>query len=733
MKLYIATTSLNFDTIMSTESISPVSFYALRKFGIPYIYDKVSLCLPNSILLFDFIPEYSINRQEYDHRALIIEIDTDFYPADYFKKVKDGIYQTDKTIYLSPASSKFFFLSHEDYTVTLNKSANIIETKSILYRKANRIAVARLQDCRKINRDVFADIKDTGQIDEDSLRRDKAINKAKGFLTGYMIGRGKSLTTESARLQNITRLIKNLIYALITNEGADKQRIYQNLKDLTKEASHLALILDEKQARALSCVTKDMADEGIDEDNIKMLCRYLSKRGVYSVLLNNICPGAKIFSYEQAVFAAARATDDKALEEQLKSLTDYTNSLLRYTETKADLGSLFKFHPDLKVIECKDLSLDEESRKILPIMYNLFSGQNLRGEEFKSNRINHIIDTAHALKDDKHINFDLIKDYINGLLDNLEKAEPFDVTSSEFLAIKAFGAFVKAPDSDIEKLLSVLVSNEIPDHRIALGLWGIIYGYSNFPHQYFREWVERADEKEIAEYLDIVNTQIYGNANPTKFRFLTQAAVSEPITNVRRSAEPDKVVASNSDIGDYADHIMEKVQEILNNCAPKKDSENYILHYKEEIQKLLTSPVNFNSIIKGIESIDGIIGKTAWGKAKSKIINAIKEFGVSNFPKNSFLKDNKLWENIISYLPNNSSFMHTFKSDLEYFIKEYFEGKQVKNSKNNEDVIKHFDKFLKHKIASSNSLFSYSRVYECFSYNAESKLIDHLKQLYPDD
>ena len=102
MKLYIATTSLNFDTIMSTESISPARFYPLRRFGIPYMYDKVSLCLPNSILLLDNIPYYNINRDEYDHRPLIIEIDTAFYPDGYFKEIKKGIYQTSKTIYLYP-------------------------------------------------------------------------------------------------------------------------------------------------------------------------------------------------------------------------------------------------------------------------------------------------------------------------------------------------------------------------------------------------------------------------------------------------------------------------------------------------------------------------------------------------------------------------------------------------------------------------------------------------------
>ena len=172
MKLYIATTSLNFDTIMSTESISPVSFYSLRRFGIQHIYDKVSLCLPNSILLLGFIPDFSINRKEYDHRAMIIEIDTEFYPVGYFKEVKNGVYQTSKTIYLSPQSSSIIFLNYEDYTVTLNKSANILETKCALYKKAKRIGVVTKQ-CQRINGDFFNGIEDVEKVDEEALRRDR--------------------------------------------------------------------------------------------------------------------------------------------------------------------------------------------------------------------------------------------------------------------------------------------------------------------------------------------------------------------------------------------------------------------------------------------------------------------------------------------------------------------------------------------------------------------------------
>ena len=125
MKLYIATTTLNFDTIVSTESISPASFYQLRRFGISLFYDKASLMKPNSILLTDVFPYFSINRDEVAHRPMVIEIDDSNYPG-MFNKVKDNngysVYQTGQTIYLSPLSSVFYFYREGDKRATMSKA-----------------------------------------------------------------------------------------------------------------------------------------------------------------------------------------------------------------------------------------------------------------------------------------------------------------------------------------------------------------------------------------------------------------------------------------------------------------------------------------------------------------------------------------------------------------------------------------------------------------------------------
>lgn len=775
MKLYIATTSLNFDTIMSTESISPVIFYKLRRFGIPHIHNKVSLCLANSILLLDYIPYYNINRDEYDHRPLIIEIDTEFYPDGYFKEIKKGIYQTSKTIYLSPQSSSILFLSYEDYTVTLNKSANIVETKYILYKKANRISVASSQQCVKIGPDTFKGIEDIEKMDEEALRRDILINKAKGFITGYVIGRGKSLTAESARLLNLTRQIKDKIYALVTVNSSDKSRMYQELKVLINEANQISWKLDSNKIRISSAINEDLSAFGFTEDeDIKKVRKYLSMRGLYLPLMSQLCPGAKLFSVEQAVLSAANAPDDQELDSRLKVLTEYTNSILKYTSDKQDLNSLIKYHSDLKVIECCDDCLDDDSKKIVPIIYNLFSDQYIRSEEFKSKRIDYIIDIAKVLQSKSEINFQLIRDYINGLLDNLEEAKPFNINSSELAAINSFGAFIKAPDSDIEKLLSTLLSNEISDHRIALALWGIIYGYSNIPNYCFKQWVSHCDSSEIEHYLSLVNTQIYGNidfkceAFSNRISSPIEDKASEIEASPKSSLFPDMEVNVENDselkepegkshtnngvqprsaIDEYKDKISEISDNILEENKPKRKQADFLSYYKDQIEIILYTSTTFAVILQRIDGISPKEGKTKWETAKSKIKAAIKEIEkeysrkhesvfnnyydeVSGSSK-SFLTDTMTWEKIATHIPNNPALSKQLKKDFDWFRDNHFCGYYVNNPKDNSSVIDHLKNLLIKRMNEAKYGKHFSKEYASLTHDTIDKIINTLKGLYP--
>ena len=71
-------------------------------------------------------------------------------------------------------------------------------------------------------------------------------------------------------------------------------------------------------------------------------------------------------------------------------------------------------------------------------------------------------------------------DYLNGLLDNLEKHQLFDLKDINNEILKAISLLIFKGD-DIEKLYKALEQNYIKDYRIAFGLWGALFGFSAIP------------------------------------------------------------------------------------------------------------------------------------------------------------------------------------------------------------------------------------------------------------
>ena len=113
--VYIATTTLNFNNILSTESISPTSIYSKRGFG----YKRFENVEPNNyddiIIAYSKPPLFKITDDELDSYPLIIELSKDLVQGleniGHHKSI--DIFIISKTIYLHPNKVKFFFLNEE--------------------------------------------------------------------------------------------------------------------------------------------------------------------------------------------------------------------------------------------------------------------------------------------------------------------------------------------------------------------------------------------------------------------------------------------------------------------------------------------------------------------------------------------------------------------------------------------------------------------------------------------
>lgn len=221
MKLYIPTSTLNFNSLMSTESISPAGFYNMRKFGIKRFNRVEPNNFDNSILLYSKVPNFVIPDDGLDNYPLIIEVDSNKIPENFHTFIVNDltIFQCDETIYFNPIETKVYFTSENHKRICLSKSQQSIEAKlATLYSNSFEIIPNESNNIFVWNKSLLTKIKDSKANDiHKYLIKDNAIDRIKGFAYSYVIGANNSLSNELISLKKVCREIQNIVSAIITS------------------------------------------------------------------------------------------------------------------------------------------------------------------------------------------------------------------------------------------------------------------------------------------------------------------------------------------------------------------------------------------------------------------------------------------------------------------------------------------------------------------------------------
>lgn len=216
-KLYIPTTTLNFNNLLSSESISPESFYFKRDFGYSRWFPIPENDNVNAILLYDSKRYFERPLSDIEDHPLLIEVMVD---ESKLSKYAEGVYYCDHTIYLDPWHTKFIFFSPNDKTITLSMSDSSLETKLIkLYQRkifvdspSQKYSAVRFQNINLNNLEIEKDFR---------------INRMKGFLYGYYIGALLSTDKDSVnRLSDLKEILN--IFAAIASSIEKKPTSYQS-------------------------------------------------------------------------------------------------------------------------------------------------------------------------------------------------------------------------------------------------------------------------------------------------------------------------------------------------------------------------------------------------------------------------------------------------------------------------------------------------------------------------
>lgn len=209
MKYYIPTSSLNFNNILSTESLSPKSFYKRRGFGYSRWFSVEENSIEHLTLLYDEPHMFERPQSDIEDHPMLIEIDVD----DEFPQITDGVFYTDRTIYLNPWQTEFIFFTEKDKTTALSLSDSSLETKLVrLYQR--KIYVHQFEGTFPIvQKDSVPPIGDIDNLVEE----DYVINKMKGLLYGYYIGANLSSTKENVQKLDTLREIQNIFSSVLSS------------------------------------------------------------------------------------------------------------------------------------------------------------------------------------------------------------------------------------------------------------------------------------------------------------------------------------------------------------------------------------------------------------------------------------------------------------------------------------------------------------------------------------
>lgn len=217
-KFYIPTSTLNFNNILSSESISPKAFYEKREFGYSRWAAIPENPFANATALYDNSCYFERPKSDIEDHPLLIEVLLD----ETRLKQAEGFWYCDQTIYLAPTTTRFLFYTETDRTITLSMSESSLETKLVgLYSR-------RIQTIQKPT-ELYKPISlgEPCGLNEQEIEKDVKTNKMKGVLYGYYIGSLLSSDSDSVKYLNVLKEIHN-IFAAILSSFEKRPTEYQN-------------------------------------------------------------------------------------------------------------------------------------------------------------------------------------------------------------------------------------------------------------------------------------------------------------------------------------------------------------------------------------------------------------------------------------------------------------------------------------------------------------------------
>lgn len=512
--LYIPINSLNFNNILSSESISPQIFYEKRGFGFKR-YEKNNLNpLSNSILAYNRIPLTHNIKSDREEFIFYLAVPSNLISKDSKShSLKDVVVrQLDYTLFINSVEC-FFVTKTEDEALKLIASTNrSLEVKNVDNYAKNIKSIDdynfNTAEFDYLSLDSIIDFK---TYNHDQIVLDRKVNKIKGFVYGFLSGQLNELPKEivSAKMYfqefiNVYSLLSNELSTVVSQKSSHNQKnsksaldnYYHKLQELVERITFLIDIFD-----ASSIESNISEDFEIDIDSLKGLKKYQSKKlkkSLYQIvvdlfkdsnlealsieeLLNYLLNQSKYF------YRNPSKENYTTLENKFNVVRGIISQKFHEIELENSNNEWDNELPfDFNV---KDSSINLKSKKFNKnelSIYNIILKEFLTLEELSTAdeigqcRLSILISIGKLSSELKIFDKDSSDlKYLRKLYDSLKTVGVgFKVQDTDDLALQSLACFLNRY-SDFEKLKDYMMKNNVVNSGLVMGIWGAAYGYAN--------------------------------------------------------------------------------------------------------------------------------------------------------------------------------------------------------------------------------------------------------------
>ena len=474
MNYYIATSSLNVENILSTESISPMDFYQTRSFGYRNFYQIPQLKDFSDILLFSEIPCFEIEDERRENYPMVIQISTEqqFVEVESVpKSLECKVYYSSQTIHITPINTKFLFFTNKACILAYQNCLDSKMCKLVDYFQMQIVSPSKYDLCNIVKSIDVLQHQPVAKVNSDNQ-----YNRVKGFIYGYFIRLTKSLSANTAKMLTLQRRIYDILAAIKSNGGKSNVTFDEELIALDRKYTQL----DSNIIRSRDLWTQRVSSYGLSVENLNSFLRDYHLEAEFK----------RKFCQQEGIVLRKTLSEysPESLEKYGEDISLYMKSLLFQEREKnkgnVDLCSQLDINPDFSLAM---MSLDDTTssffNKILSniVWNNVIDGlDDLRINRFEiATKVTQIVsrvieETGNEWKGSAE------QLYFHHLRQNIKEFTPFNVQETDNVVLQSLAAFLLKGE-DYDSLINYLENNSVSDYQYALSLWGATSGYIQIP------------------------------------------------------------------------------------------------------------------------------------------------------------------------------------------------------------------------------------------------------------